>query len=150
MFLTKAGNQLWLCLWWWLCLCVCVCAWHVMSNAYVDPWDMLNNFCFHVYAHEYYKLWEGQPPRTFCSWIMPLLNFEQIQFFQTPFNTEIVVLMSTRNCEKDSLLGQIVSTSIEMQFLAGKKLYDWSTNRRGWCVGPNKPLLTFDIWHFWA
>ena len=22
----------------------------LMSNAYVDPWDMLNNFCFHVYA----------------------------------------------------------------------------------------------------
>ena len=21
-----------------------------MSNAYVDPWDMLNKFCFHVYA----------------------------------------------------------------------------------------------------
>ena len=21
-----------------------------MSNAYVDPWAMLNNFCFHVYA----------------------------------------------------------------------------------------------------
>ena len=21
-----------------------------MSNAYVDPWDMLNNFCFYVYA----------------------------------------------------------------------------------------------------
>jgi len=21
-----------------------------MSNAYVDPWDMLNFFCFHVYA----------------------------------------------------------------------------------------------------
>ena len=21
-----------------------------MSNAYIDPWDMLNNFCFHVYA----------------------------------------------------------------------------------------------------
>ena len=21
-----------------------------MPNAYVDPWDMLNNFCFHVYA----------------------------------------------------------------------------------------------------
>ena len=21
-----------------------------MSNAYVDPWDMRNNFCFHVYA----------------------------------------------------------------------------------------------------
>ena len=21
-----------------------------MSNAYVDPWDMMNNFCFHVYA----------------------------------------------------------------------------------------------------
>ena len=21
----------------------------LMSNAYVDPWDMLNNFCFHVY-----------------------------------------------------------------------------------------------------
>ena len=21
-----------------------------MSNAYVDPWDMLNNFSFHVYA----------------------------------------------------------------------------------------------------
>ena len=22
----------------------------LMSNANVDPWDMLNNFCFHVYA----------------------------------------------------------------------------------------------------
>ena len=21
-----------------------------MSDAYVDPWDMLNNFCFHVHA----------------------------------------------------------------------------------------------------
>ena len=27
--------------------------WHVkcqVSNAYIDPWDILNNFCFHVYA----------------------------------------------------------------------------------------------------
>ena len=23
-----------------------------MSNAYVDPWDMLNNICFHVYAQK--------------------------------------------------------------------------------------------------
>ena len=23
-----------------------------MSNAYVDPWDMLKNFCFHVYAQK--------------------------------------------------------------------------------------------------
>ena len=23
-----------------------------MSNAYVDPWDMLNIFCFHVYAQK--------------------------------------------------------------------------------------------------
>ena len=22
--------------------------------AYVDPWDMLNNFCFHVYAQKWY------------------------------------------------------------------------------------------------
>ena len=22
----------------------------LMSNVYVDHWDMLNNFCFHVYA----------------------------------------------------------------------------------------------------
>ena len=30
--------------------------WHVtclMSNAYVDPWDMLNNFCFQVYAQKW-------------------------------------------------------------------------------------------------
>ena len=25
----------------------------LMSNAYVDPWDMLNNFCFHVYAQKW-------------------------------------------------------------------------------------------------
>ena len=46
----RAGSQLkmsndksWnpLCL--WLCLCQ-------MSNAYFDPWDMLNNICFNVYA----------------------------------------------------------------------------------------------------
>ena len=24
----------------------------LMSNAYVDPWDMLNNFCFHVYTQK--------------------------------------------------------------------------------------------------
>ena len=24
----------------------------LMSNAYVDPWDMLNNFCFRVYAQK--------------------------------------------------------------------------------------------------
>ena len=24
-----------------------------MSNAYVDPWDMLNNFCFHVYTQKW-------------------------------------------------------------------------------------------------
>ena len=24
----------------------------LMSNAYVDPWDMLNNFCFHLYAQK--------------------------------------------------------------------------------------------------
>ena len=24
-----------------------------MSNAYVDPWDMLNNFCSHVYAQKW-------------------------------------------------------------------------------------------------
>ena len=25
-----------------------------MSNAYVDPWDMLINFCFHVYAQKWH------------------------------------------------------------------------------------------------
>ena len=25
---------------------------HVMSNAYVDPWNMPNNFCIHVYAQK--------------------------------------------------------------------------------------------------
>ena len=25
-----------------------------MSNAQVDPWDMLNNFCFHVYAQKWH------------------------------------------------------------------------------------------------
>ena len=25
----------------------------LMSNAYVDPWDMLNNFCFQVYAQKW-------------------------------------------------------------------------------------------------
>ena len=26
----------------------------LMSNANVDPWDMLNNFCFHVYAQKWH------------------------------------------------------------------------------------------------
>ena len=25
---------------------------YYMSNAYVDPWDVLNNYCFHVYAQK--------------------------------------------------------------------------------------------------
>ena len=47
--MTKAGN---LCVFFCVCDCDCHmshCACH-MSNAYVDSWDMLNNFCFHVYA----------------------------------------------------------------------------------------------------
>ena len=23
----------------------------LLANAYVDPWDMLNNFCFHAYYY---------------------------------------------------------------------------------------------------
>ena len=32
-----------------------------MSNAYVDPWDMPNNFCFHVYAQNscFGMTWHG-------------------------------------------------------------------------------------------
>ena len=32
-----------------------------MSNAYVDRWDMLNYFCFHVYAQNslFDLLWKG-------------------------------------------------------------------------------------------
>ena len=40
------------------------CACH-MLNAYVDPWDMLNNFCFHVYAQKvtvYSNAFLGPPP----------------------------------------------------------------------------------------
>ena len=39
-----------------LCSIVSICDYDMshyachISNAYVDPWDMLNNFCFHVYA----------------------------------------------------------------------------------------------------
>ena len=56
-------------LFWCLCSKVSICnyvtchmlhvacdMWHVtclMSNAYVDPWDMLNNFCFQVYAQKW-------------------------------------------------------------------------------------------------
>ena len=64
-FLGHAEQLLfWTC--WSLCSKVSICNYvtchmlhvtcrmsHVtclMSNAYVDPWDMLNNFCFHVYA----------------------------------------------------------------------------------------------------
>ena len=35
-----------------------------MSNAYVDPWDMLNNFCFHVYAQK--SLFIGENDNVFC------------------------------------------------------------------------------------
>ena len=30
---------------------ICQCQ---VSTAYVDPWDMLNNFCFHVYAQKWH------------------------------------------------------------------------------------------------
>ena len=43
MFLTKAVNQLWLCM--WLCLCL---------SLSFDPWDMLNNFCFYIYAQKWH------------------------------------------------------------------------------------------------
>ena len=36
-------------------------------------------------THEYYKQWEGQPLRTFGSWKIALLNFDQVTFFGTPF-----------------------------------------------------------------
>jgi len=39
-----------------VCDCVYVWGWHVMSNDYVDHWDMLNNFCFHVYAQKWHEV----------------------------------------------------------------------------------------------
>ena len=43
--------RLCLCLWLWQCLWLWpwLCLWH----AYVGPWHMLNNFCFHVYAQKW-------------------------------------------------------------------------------------------------
>ena len=37
--------------------------WCQMSTAYVDPWDMLNYFCFHVYAQK--SLFIGQNGNVF-------------------------------------------------------------------------------------
>ena len=35
----------------WNPLCLWLCQ---ISNGYVDPWDMLNNFCFNVYAQKWH------------------------------------------------------------------------------------------------
>ena len=38
-------------------------------------------------THEYYKLWEWQPPRAFGSWEMTLFNLERVTlFFSHPLN----------------------------------------------------------------
>ena len=37
---TKAGNQ------------ECFAKLANLQNLQIDPWDMLNNFCFHVYAQK--------------------------------------------------------------------------------------------------
>ena len=42
----------------------------LMSNAYVDPWDMLNNFCFHVYAQM--SLFMGENDNAFLTWSCPV------------------------------------------------------------------------------
>ena len=39
---------LWLCLWSWPWLCLWSWPWLCLWHAYVGPWHMLNNFCFHV------------------------------------------------------------------------------------------------------
>ena len=45
--MTTAGNQEML-----LKCCNEILSCCHMSSAYVDHWDMLNNFCFHVYAQK--------------------------------------------------------------------------------------------------
>ena len=42
----------------------------LMSNAYVDPWDMLNNFCFHVYAQM--SLFMGENDNAFFDMIFDM------------------------------------------------------------------------------
>ena len=40
----------------WTTLCQMSSVKCQLSTAYVDPWDMLNNFCFHVYAQKWHTL----------------------------------------------------------------------------------------------
>ena len=45
-----------------------------MSNAYVDRWDMLINFCFHVYAQK--SLFIGENGNVFLDVILSTLSCE--------------------------------------------------------------------------
>ena len=58
-----------------------------MSNAYVDPWDILNNFCFHVYAQK--SLFIGEKGNV---------------FFDTSNNTITISLFTLRNRKTYRLL----------------------------------------------
>ena len=50
-----------------------------MSNAYVDPWDMLNNFCFDVYAQK--SLFIGENSNDFF-WTTPSPSPVTLEFIE--------------------------------------------------------------------
>ena len=69
-----------------------------MSNAYFDPWDMLNNFCFHVYAKK--SLFLGENGNGF--FYLPLI-------LTTPVTLAFIelVLMSTTSSDLNNCLNGI-------------------------------------------
>ena len=51
-----------------------------MSNDYVDPWDMLNNFCFHVYAQK--SLFIGENYNAFLQLLHPPPSPVTLEFIE--------------------------------------------------------------------
>ena len=52
-----------------------------MSNAYVDPWDMVTNFCFHMYAQKSLFIVIGENANVLSFQVFNFQVFKNIQTF---------------------------------------------------------------------
>ena len=77
----------------------------LMSNAYVDPWDMMNNFCVHVYAQM--SLYMGENVNAFFwqhkQWLLSLdMKTKLVQHVESDWMRDWESVR-VRECESESV-----------------------------------------------
>ena len=103
-----------------------------MSTAYVDPWDMLNNYCFHVYAQKWH-MWNVKCQMSIVKCQVASVKCQMLMLILVTYWTTFVFMSMLKCgiCEMSSVKCQMSSVKCQM----------WNVNCLCWSLGHAEQLL---------